>query len=257
MVHEESRKASPETRQLMGFNDQEHEPREAPYKHSFVPQSVDQFKHITTGTYNSPIRGSYSARRQRQKGSQKQLHRNLSAQKSLGYGMKRNYSAAKAKENLLSNTNSNGSAQSPTFRPRHMTSAGSLQAPVPKRNKLPPSKSVKKVEAIGKDSKGRPILSIHSPPNVNIDFLDEKPKNYQRKRISLEEEQKTNEWLAKINFYEYVVGGQKELTEDPFRNGVLLCELLCFLENIQLSTKNASYDNNESGVNYKPKTVKE
>lgn len=136
-----------------------------------------------------------------------------------------------------------GSKQSPTFRPNYQSSAASRRS---SKALKPPRKKKTGKDVIGKDSEGNSILSRFQSNNVTIDFIDDKPKNYQRKRISIEDEERTKNWLRRINFHSYVSDQKLDLMEDAFRNGVLLCELLCFLENIQI------YD-----ICYKPKIMKD
>ena len=99
---------------------------------------------------------------------------------------------------------------------------------------------------IGKDSSGRPIHLMFVNDKITIDFIENKQKNYQRQRISIEDEDQTKCWLKRINFHNYLSITNTDLMEDPFRNGVLFWELIWFLENIQL------YD-----VFYTPKVMKD
>lgn len=89
----------------------------------------------------------------------------------------------------------------------------------------PPRRKANK-DIIGKDSEGRPIYSHTAKGSITIDFIDDKPKNYQRKRISLEDEKLTREWLQRIKFHSYLPNQEVDLMDDAFRNGILLCELL-------------------------------
>ena len=88
---------------------------------------------------------------------------------------------------------------------------------------MPPSinNNKHKYAIIGKDSTENNIILHNAINTINIDFIDDKPKNYQRKRISLEDEQRTMDWLKRISFYEYILNEKVDLMEDPLRNGVM------------------------------------
>ena len=88
---------------------------------------------------------------------------------------------------------------------------------------MPPSinNNKPKYAIIGKDSNGNNIILHNTINTINIDFIDDKPKNYQRKRISLEDEQRTMDWLKRISFHEYILKEKVDLMEDPLRNGVM------------------------------------
>jgi hypothetical protein len=205
-----------------------------------VPNTRDQFSNFNTGVYNSPIRGSYSAKRFKKK-SLITAQKMQNSQKKIPIPPQRRYSLSKnSPKNIKSD-----SKQSPTFRPNYVSSATSRKS---KLSLKPPKKEKKKANKniIGKTKEGKPVLSHFAMSNIAIDFIDDKPKNYQRKRISPEDEDKTREWLRRINFHNYLNSDQLDLMEDPVRNGIMLCEVLCFLETIQL------FD-----LCYKPKTMKE
>ena len=123
----------------------------------------------------------------------------------------------------------NGSRQSPTFRPNYQSSTISKRS---KKSMKPPRK--KNNNIIGKTMEGNPIYSRFALANMTIDYNNEKQTNYQRKRISHSEEMKTKQWLRRINFHSYISENKLDLMEDAVRNGILFCELLWFLENIQL-----------------------
>lgn len=72
---------------------------------------------------------------------------------------------------------------------------------------------------VGMDQNGNAILNKFSLKTVPVPHKNS--QNYQRKRISLEEEQKTKQWLRRINFHGYVTEEKPDLLEDAMRNGIL------------------------------------
>jgi len=180
-----------------------------------LPNTRDQFTIVGTGTNNSPIRGSYSAKRLRRK-TLITGHKMQNSHKKPARMTQRGYSASKLSvknQYMLSN-----SKQSPTFRPNYQSSTKSRRTGNAQK---PPRKKKTNKAIIGKTQEGRSIYSNFTDNNITIDFIDDKPKNYQRKRISAEE-QKTRSWLRKINFHSYITEDQLDLMQDPMRNGIML-----------------------------------
>lgn len=236
---EKSRRVSPEPNQAI-WEDQELfssiVQSEEPTTNIKIPDSRDNIN-----KFNSPIRGSYSAKRIKRNNNES-AHKPKNMSRNTHISLKKGYSASK---NSAATLYMSGSRQSPTFRPNYQSSnmsRRSFKAPAPK----PPAKRKVDQNIIGKDSNGNPIHSKFSSQSISIDFIDNKPKNFQRKRISLEDEEKTRQWLRKINFHSYLSDGQPDLMEDAVRNGILFWELLWFLENIQLYN-----------ICYKPKVIKD
>lgn len=185
-----------------------------------MPNTRDQLKKANQGiyflrlivnlaSYNSPIRRSYSTKRARQQ-SYKKMQKTSSTRK-LVPAQNRGYSASKLKESRVMSAGS-GSAQSPTFRPRHLSSTGTKTTQKSKIPKRPDTKIV-----IGLDKHGNKIMYTPSNSKPSSDLVEDKPKSYQRQRISLEDEEKTKEWLRPI-----ISDSNLDLTQDPLRNGVLL-----------------------------------
>ena len=138
------------------------------------------------------------------------------------------------------------SKQIPTFWPYHHSSTHSKSINQSNVRKYQSTNKKCDKTVIWKDSSGRPIHSMFVNDKITIDFIENKQKNYQRQRISIEDEDQTKCWLKRINFHNYLSITNTDLMEDPFRNGVLFWELIWFLENIQL------YD-----VFYTPKVIKD
>jgi hypothetical protein len=166
------------------------------------------------------VRGSYSAKRQKRNINESALKPKNSSRNTHS-SLRKGYSASKMSKGSLQTS---VSRPSPTFRPNYQSSRVSRRS-----NKAPKPPKKKKVDQniIGKDSEGNIIYSKFATHNISIDFIETKPKaNTHRKRISLEDEQQTRQWLRKINFHSYLSNDQPDLMEDAARNGILLCELL-------------------------------
>ena len=274
---EQSKRVSPDAHQIQSYDNilLSSPPKDIV---DAIPNTTAQLKHMSTGTYNSPIGRSYSARRQKQQ-SHKLFQHTYSSRKTQSrstytkaYTALKQYSKGTKIDNAVI---SKGSGQSPTFRPKNLSSNQSnhaRKAKKPRKCNIPPSVNKAKYNIIGKDSEGNNIILHNTVDNVSIDFIDDKPKNYQRKRISLEDEERTRDWLKRISFYEYIHKEKVDLMDDPLRNGVLYWELLWFVENIRLWSSNGHFDtldvnaidseyNNNTkqlkGINYKPKTIKD
>lgn len=188
----------------------------------------------------SPARRSYSARRQKQK-SYLLNNRAQSASKQDILSSNHTYSIAALHNKQMVRS---GSKQIPTFRPYYQNSVQSKRST--KCRKIPKYKRKIDKLVIGKDSSGKPIHSMLMNDNTTADLIPTKQKLVQRQRISVDDEDQTRSWLKQINFHNHLANANTDLMQDPLRNGVLFCELICYVENIQL------FD-----VCYSPKVIKE
>ena len=90
-------------------------------------------------------------------------------------------------------------------------------------------------------SSGRRIYSTASPMKLNCEYVKSKLS------LSTKQEHKTKRWLRRLYFDTSLGLEKEEMLLNPFRNGILLFELMTHLEpNIQIY-----------GINYTPKTVKD
>lgn len=245
--------ASPDNRDIIACD--EKQMYSSVNKHSYakpdpvVPNTRDQLKRCddskccmrNVSELVSPARGSYSARRQQQK-SYMLNNRAQSASKQDILSSNHTYSATALHNKHMVRS---GSKQMPTFRPYYQHSVQSNKKSA-KCKHIPKYRRKADRLVIGKDSTGKSIHLQHMNDNITIDLLPAKHKQYQRQRISVDDEDQTRRWLKQINFHGHLANADADLMQDPLRNGVLLCELICFVENVQL------FD-----VCYSPKVIKD
>ncbi|CAI2358904.1 unnamed protein product [Moneuplotes crassus] len=227
---ERSRKVSPETNTAFDHEDigAYESSTKRDVRHNNIPKAQNNISNISF-SHDRFRRNSYSSAKKK-----KDLSRNSASKKG--------YSSSK---NSLKNLYIvNSSKQSPTFRPNHQSTSSLKRSKRTKKSMKPPRK--KNSNMIGKSKDGYPIYSRFALANMTLDYSNDSKIKYQCKRISKAEEEKTKQWLRRINFHSYIPDGTKDLLDDPVRNGILFCELLCFLENIKLFS-----------ICFSPKTMKD